>query len=117
MVLICTRCFPGGKPMPWCAAGTGRATGAITSSTNGPLWYMDSVSSPEGNRIFANGELLQGELVRYDSRSHQFLAYLSSISAGEADFSSDGEWIVYISYPELTLWRARTDGSQKMQLT
>jgi WD40 repeat protein len=56
-------------------------------------------------------------VVRYDSRSHQFLPYLSSISAGEADFSSDGEWIVYISYPELTLWRARTDGSQKMQLT
>jgi serine/threonine protein kinase len=85
--------------------------------TNGPLWYMDSVSSPEGNRIFANGELLQGELVRYDSRSRQFLPFLSSISAGEADFSSDGEWIVYISYPELTLWRARADGSQKMQLT
>ncbi len=85
--------------------------------TTGPLWYMDSVASPDGDRIFANGELLQGELVRYDSRSHQFLTYLSSVSAGEADFSPDGEWIVYISYPELTLWRARADGSQKMQLT
>ena len=85
--------------------------------TTGPLWYSDSVSSPDSSRIFVNGELLQGELVRYDSRSRQFLPYLSGVSAGEADFSPDGEWIVYISYPELTLWRARTDGSQRMQLT
>ena len=85
--------------------------------TTGPLWYMDVVSSPESNRLFANGELLQGELVRYDSRSGQFLPYLSGVSAGEADFSPDGQWIVYVSYPDLTLWRARTDGSQRMQVT
>ena len=85
--------------------------------TTGPLWYMDAVSSPNSSRIFANGELLQGELVRYDSRSRQFLPYVSGVSAGEADFSPDGQWIVYVSYPELTLWRARTDGSQRMQLT
>ena len=85
--------------------------------TTGPLWYMDPVSSPDSDRIFANGMLVQGELVRYDSRSRQFLPYLSGVSAGEADFSPDGQWIVYVSYPELTLWRSRTDGSQRMQLT
>jgi serine/threonine protein kinase len=85
--------------------------------TTGPLWYMDPVSSSEGNRVFANGVLLRGELVRYDSQARQFLPYLSGVSAGEADFSSDGQWIVYVSYPDLTLWRARTDGSQRMQLT
>ena len=85
--------------------------------TTGPLWYMDSVSSPDSSRIFANGELLQGELVRYDPRSRQFVPFLFGVSAGEADFSPDGNWIVYVSYPELTLWRARTDGSQRMQLT
>ncbi len=85
--------------------------------TTGPLWYMNAVSSPDSTQIFANGELLQGELVRYDSQSRQFLPYLSGVSAGEADFSPDGQWIVYVKYPELTLWRARTDGSQRMQLT
>ena len=85
--------------------------------TTGPLWYMDPVSSPDSDRIFANGMLVQGELVRYDSTSDRFLPYLSGVSAGEADFSPDGQWIVYVSYPELTLWRARTDGSQRMQLT
>ena len=82
--------------------------------TNGPVWYTDAVSSPAGNRIFANGVLLQAELVRYDPSAQP---YLSGISAGEADFSPDGQWIVYVSYPDLTLWRVRTDGSQRMQLT
>jgi Tol biopolymer transport system component len=85
--------------------------------TNGPVWYTLPVSSPEGNRIFANGLLLQAELVRYDSSTNQFLPFLSGISAGEADFSPDGQWIVYVSYPDLTLWRVRTDGSERMQLT
>ena len=85
--------------------------------TNGPLWYTDPVASPEGDRIFANGALLQGELVRYDTQARQFVPYLSGVSAGEADFSPDGQWIVYVSYPDLTLWRSHLDGSQRMQLT
>ena len=85
--------------------------------TNGPLWYTDPVTSPEGDRVFANGALLQGELVRYDTQARQFVPYLSGVSAGEADFSPDGQWIVYVSYPDLTLWRSHLDGSQRMQLT
>ena len=85
--------------------------------TTGPLWYKEPVSSADGKRIFANGMLLQGELVRYDTRSRQFLPFLQGVSAGEADFSPDGRWIAYVSYPDLTLWRARIDGSQRSQLT
>jgi Tol biopolymer transport system component len=85
--------------------------------TSGPLWYTDPLFAPQEKRVFVNGILLQAELVRYDAGSRQFVSYLSGVSAGEADFSPDGQWIVYVSYPELTLWRARTDGTQKMQLT
>jgi Tol biopolymer transport system component len=85
--------------------------------TTGPMWYNYPVSSSDSTHIYANGELLQGELVRYDPPSHQFVPYLSGVSAGEADFSPDGQWIVYVSYPELTLWRSRIDGTQRTQLT
>jgi len=85
--------------------------------TTGPMWYKAPVSSPDSKHVYVNGELLQGELVRYDPASRQFLPYLSGVSAGEADFSPDGKWIVYVSYPELTLWRARVDGSQRTQLS
>ena len=85
--------------------------------TSGPLWYSDPVFHPQLNRVFVNGVLLQGELVRYDAKTNHFQSYISGVSAGEADFSPDGQSIVYVSYPELALWRARIDGTQKTQLT
>jgi dipeptidyl aminopeptidase/acylaminoacyl peptidase len=42
---------------------------------------------------------------------------LSGMSAGEVDFSRDGKWIAYVSYPDRTLWRSRADGSERLQLT
>jgi CubicO group peptidase (beta-lactamase class C family) len=63
-------------------------------------------------------ERVSGErFASYVTTHMQFVSYFSGVSAGEADFSSDGQWIVYVSYPELTLWRAHIDGSQRMQLT
>jgi len=86
--------------------------------TSGPLWYMNVLPASEPNRIFANGVMMQGELVRYDLASKQFVPYFSTaVSAGDADFSPDGKWIVYVSYPDFRLWRSRTDGSQRIQLT
>jgi dipeptidyl aminopeptidase/acylaminoacyl peptidase len=32
-------------------------------------------------------------------------------------FSNDSKWIVYLSYPDHSLWRSRPDGSQRLQLT
>ena len=57
------------------------------------------------------------ELVRYDAKSGDFIPYLEGISAGDLDFSRDGQWLTYVSYPENTLWRSKTDGSPRLQLT
>jgi Tol biopolymer transport system component len=46
-----------------------------------------------------------------------FVPFLAGISAGELDFSRDGKWVTYVSYPEGTLWRSRLDGSDRLQLT
>ena len=75
------------------------------------------VPSPDGKHLFAEGYLPRGELVVYDIKSHQFLPFLSGISAGELDFSRDGKWVAYVSYPDGTLWRSRADGSERLQLT
>ena len=56
-------------------------------------------------------------MVRYDSRSQQFLPFLSGISVDQADFSPDGQWVTYVTVPEGTLWRSRVDGSERLQLT
>jgi Tol biopolymer transport system component/DNA-binding winged helix-turn-helix (wHTH) protein len=85
--------------------------------TTGPLAFSNPVPSPDGKRLFVVGEQFRGELVRYDSRSGQTMRFLSGISAGELDFSRDGQWVTYVSYPSRTLWRCRIDGSDRIQLT
>lgn len=50
-------------------------------------------------------------------RSQLFVPILSGISAIDATFSADGKWVAYISYPGGTLWRSRTDGTERLQLT
>jgi serine/threonine protein kinase len=85
--------------------------------TNGPLFYSSPHPSPDGKQILAIGTKRRGELVRYDTQSHQFVPFLSGISAISPSFSKDGQWVAYTSYPDHTLWRSRTDGSERRQLT
>ncbi|MGA7928704.1 MAG: winged helix-turn-helix domain-containing protein [Candidatus Sulfotelmatobacter sp.] len=85
--------------------------------TTGPMSLPFLVPSPNGRRLFADGWMPRGELVRYDNQSRQFLPFLSGISASALNFSRDGKWIAYVSYPDGTLWRSRSDGSERLQLT
>ena len=85
--------------------------------TNGPLAYNAAAPSRDGNHILAIGTKRRGELVRYDMKSNLFVPFLSGTSAIDPTFSRDGQWVAYISYPEHTLWRSRSDGSERMQLT
>ena len=85
--------------------------------TTGLLSFQVLAPSTDGKKLFVDGAQARAELVRFDSTSQQFVPFLSGISAGELDFSRDGKWVTYISYPDNTLWRSRTDGSDRFQLT
>ena len=85
--------------------------------TRGPLAFSSPVFSPDGRTIFAAGEDRHGELMRLDLATHQAASYLSGISATEEAFSADGQWVTYITWPDFVLWRSRTDGSDRLQLT
>jgi Tol biopolymer transport system component len=85
--------------------------------TTGPLSYESPTPALSGNRLFTIGEQQRAELQRFDTKSRQFVPFLNGTSAGEIDFSRDGQWITYISYPDYLLWRSRSDGSDKLQLT
>jgi Tol biopolymer transport system component len=85
--------------------------------TAGPINYLSPVPSLDGKKLFVIGRLARGELVRYDMKVGQFVPYLSGISAEGVSFSSDGKWVTYTTFPERTLWRMRTDGSDRLQLT
>jgi len=94
-----------------------RRSASPVKLASGLLSYGQMAPSPDGKKLYVDGYEDRGELVRYDAASHQFVAYLSGISAGELDFSRDGKWVTYVSYPDGSLWRSRTDGSDKLQLT
>jgi DNA-binding winged helix-turn-helix (wHTH) protein/Tol biopolymer transport system component len=85
--------------------------------TAGPLNLSCPLPSKDGKQIFAVGGTRRAEVIRYDSRSGQFVPYLSGISAEGLAFSRDGQWVTYTAYPENTLWRSKVDGSERLQLT
>jgi serine/threonine protein kinase/Tol biopolymer transport system component len=85
--------------------------------TNGPLSYVLPCPSRDGEQVFAVGSKRRGELVRYEAKTRQYVPYAGGPSATEGQVSADGNWVVYSSYPEHTLWRSRPDGSERLQLT
>jgi eukaryotic-like serine/threonine-protein kinase len=85
--------------------------------TTGPIDFSKPLPSRDGKKLFAIGDLRRGELVRYDGKSGQVVPFMQGVSVEHLDFSRDGEWVTYVSYPEATLWRSKVDGTDRLQLT
>ena len=89
-----------------------------TQLTNGPLAYVGkAIPSRDGKHIFTIGMKPRGELVRYDQATKQFVPFLGGIAAIDPSFSRDGQWVAYTSTSDHTLWRSRSDGTDRLQLT
>ena len=83
-----------------------------------PLSLHDSTPNPrDPNNVFALGTKERGELVRLDLKTKLFVPFLGGISAKDVAFSRDGKWVAYRAFPDLTVWRSRIDGSDRLQLT
>lgn len=85
--------------------------------TAGPMSFEAPQPSVDGKKIYAVGDQIRAELVRYDAKSKQFLPYLGGASISDVSFSPDRQRMAYVTYPDGILWRSRVDGSQKLQLT
>lgn len=87
------------------------------SLTNGPLILRGVRSSRDSSTLYALGEGVRGELVRFDPKIQLATPYLGGISALDLSFSRDGQWVTYQRFPEHTLWKSRVDGTEAIQLT
>ena len=85
--------------------------------TSGPIVWDNPIPGKDGKKIFATGSTLHGELIRFDAKTSQFQTYLAGLSADNISFSKDGKSVVFTSYPEWILWRAKPDGSDRIQLS
>ncbi|MFY9804809.1 MAG: protein kinase [Candidatus Acidiferrales bacterium] len=85
--------------------------------TSGQLEVSAMAPSRDGNGMFVVAGLAQGSLQFYDQKEKRFLPYLGGLSAGQLVVSPDRKWMVYADYPRGYLWRCKSDGSEKLQLT
>jgi Tol biopolymer transport system component/predicted Ser/Thr protein kinase len=95
----------------------GKSTQPPSHLTMGPMDFLGPVSSKDGKKLFVLGWQRRGELARYDSKSRQFLPFMSGISADGPTFSRDRQWAAYTSIPDESLWKSKVDGSERLQLT
>jgi len=94
-----------------------RATRDPVQLTSGPMSYYQLIPSRNGKHIYAIGAQPSGELVRYDGGRKDFVPFLGGRSADHVVFSRDGQWLAYLDFPDGSLWRARSDGTEELQLT
>ena len=85
--------------------------------TAGPINSLAPEMSPDGSKLYMISQQLRGELNRYDARLKQFVPYLNGASAEFLDFSRDGKWMAYVSFPDHLLWRCNVQGDHCLQLT
>jgi eukaryotic-like serine/threonine-protein kinase len=85
--------------------------------TASPMALNSPLPSKDGRKLFVVGRTYRGELTRFDLKSGTTEPFLGGISAEWLDFSKDGQWVTYISYPEGVLWKSKVDGSNRRQLT
>lgn len=85
--------------------------------TPGPMWASAPSLSADGRKIFFIGWQPRTEPIRYDRELKRFVTFLPGVSTDALYFTSDGKWVTYTQYPEGSLWRARVDGKERVQLT
>lgn len=85
--------------------------------TVGPIKFSSPVADPFEQRLYVNGTLEDGELVRYERKSDEWVPYLGGPPAMQVDHSPDGKWITYAHFPEGSIWRSKLDGSERLRLT
>jgi Tol biopolymer transport system component/DNA-binding winged helix-turn-helix (wHTH) protein len=73
--------------------------------------------SADGRKIFFANNQERRELVRFDDAKKMFVPYLGGLRARHLSFSRDGQWVAYKNDADKTLWRARADGTDAVQLT
>ena len=95
---------------------TGESTTHPTRLTDGPLQFQSPVASRDGHRIFFLGTDVRSDLRRVtpEGTLTPDRSFLSG--AVRVDCSHDGKWVAWTDSVG-QLWRARSDGTERLQLT
>jgi Tol biopolymer transport system component len=85
--------------------------------TDGPLDYEAPGTSPGGHRIYFIGVNAPIELLQALPRSTAFTSLVPGLdSAALVEYSPDGRWVAWLNASDGSLWRSRTDDSERIEL-
>jgi DNA-binding winged helix-turn-helix (wHTH) protein/Tol biopolymer transport system component len=87
--------------------------------SGGSMAIMAAIASPLENRLFVITYESSGMAFKFDLAHRQLTPFLPEFSPNDPAFSPDGKNMVFIQWHgwESILWRARSDGSELLQLT
>ena len=103
--------------LPHRAGLFGQTNGKPIQLTNSPLTLASPLPGQYGKQLFVIGRAKHGILSRYERSVGEFVPFLSGLSVEMTNFSKDGQWLAYVTYPEGALWRSKFDGSERLRLT
>jgi len=84
--------------------------------TAGPLDYFAPVPAAKGDQLFAIGAHTRRELFHFNQTTHRAEPVLNNISARRVEYAHHSERIAWVSSTDLTLWRGRENGTDRVQL-
>jgi Tol biopolymer transport system component/DNA-binding winged helix-turn-helix (wHTH) protein len=84
--------------------------------TDGPLQFQSPVAARSGDRIFFLGEDARSELESVSPAGDILPVKGFLSSAVRVDYTRDGRWVAWTD-SNGQLWRAHTDGTERLQLT
>ena len=85
--------------------------------TVGPMSFGNPSVSRDGKNIWAIGVQPAVGIVKYEPHKKKYVDVIPGVSATDLQYSQDGKWVAYVTIPEGTLWRARANGKDQLQLT
>jgi len=102
----------------WALSGSGTdAHEEPVALTSGPTSFGNPSPSRGSENIWAIGVQPKVEVVKYEAGKKKYVPVIAGLSATDLEYSADGKWVAYVAIPQGTLWRARADGTDRLQLT
>jgi Tol biopolymer transport system component/DNA-binding winged helix-turn-helix (wHTH) protein len=95
---------------------SGLSSSNPTRLTDGPLEFESPVAARTGNRIFFMGADSRFELESVSPKGELVPVKGFLSNAARVDYTRDGKWVVWTDTAG-QLWRARSDGTEKLQVT
>jgi Tol biopolymer transport system component/DNA-binding winged helix-turn-helix (wHTH) protein len=95
---------------------SGLSTSNPVRLTNGPLEFESPIAARSGGRIFFMGADARSELESVTPAGELIPVKGFLSTAARLEYTRDGKWVAWTD-TEGQLWRARSDGTEKLQVT